>query len=97
MIIKDYYTGDDAATSWPPNYGSTPRMSLNNFTPNLGVNDQYKFSMGDKSSPAGGCYPLPAGSLSCTNCCPQNEINQVPFYIDLDWENEYPTNNYASC
>jgi hypothetical protein len=107
QMIKDYYTGLDAngvfanAFSAPiPHLSISPNGS--NFPIVPGVNDKFKYSFGDDyptviTQAGGGCSPLPGGPSGCTNCCPVNEVSEVIFYLDINWEKHAAVSPYNWC
>ena len=112
QMIKDYYTGLDAngvyaqlGTGAPiPHLAISPNGS--NFPIVPGVNDKFKYSLGDDyptiwggggNPNGGGCFPLPGGPSGCTNCCPVNEVSEVIFYLDINWEKNGAATPYNPC
>ena len=105
QMIKDYYTGLDANGVFAGfNFAAPiPTLSISpngsNFPIVPGVNDKFKYSLGDDYPTAypGGCLPLPGGPSGCTNCCPVNEVSEVIFYLDINWEKHGAATPYNYC
>ena len=102
-MIKNYYTGLDANGVGGAAFTGAPMLHLSiapygsNFPIVPGVNDKFKYSLGDDYPSTTGCFPVPGGPSGCTNCCPQNEVSKVIFYLDVNWEKNDSTKPYMNC